>query len=140
MPILESKLDVRGEAFANNREAMLKRIESIRALEAGVRAHGENARAKFEKRGQLLPRERVEHLLDPGSPFLELSALAGYKMHDDNGRKDVMGGGNIAGIGYVGGRRIMVSANDSAIKGGTITPLDNPYFKTRYAGARRVAR
>jgi geranyl-CoA carboxylase beta subunit len=123
MPRLESQLDARGEAFATNRAAMLERIESIRALEAGVRAHGEKARPKFEKRGQLLPRERVEELLDPDSPFLELSSLAGYKMHDDNGRKDVMGGGNIAGIGFVAGRRVMVSANDAAIKGGTITPM-----------------
>jgi geranyl-CoA carboxylase beta subunit len=62
-------------------------------------------------------------LLDPGSPFLELSTLAGYKMHDDNGRKDTLGGGNITGIGFVSGVRCLVSANDSAIKGGSIAPM-----------------
>jgi geranyl-CoA carboxylase beta subunit len=123
MARLESTLDTRSDTFAANRAAMLERIEAIRALEAGVRAHGERSRGKFDKRGQLMPRERVQHLLDPGAPFLELSTLAGYKMHDDNGRKDVMGGGNVIGIGFVEGIRCLISATDSAIKGGTITPM-----------------
>lgn len=123
MPVLESNVDTRSDAFKANREAMLERVAEVRELESGVRAHGERARERYEKRQQLLPRERVAQLLDPGTPFLELSTLAGYKMHDDNGRKDVMGGGNIAGIGFVNGVRCMVSANDSAIKGGTVTPM-----------------
>ena len=123
MPTIQSNLDTRSEAFASNRAAMLERIENIRTLEAAVRAHGDKARPRFDKRGQLLPRERVELLLDPGTPFLELSSLAGFKMHDDNGRRDIQGGGNICGIGYVSGQRVMVSANDSAIKGGSIAPM-----------------
>ena len=123
MPILHSTLDTRSEAYQQNREQMLALVEGFRELEAKVRAHGEKKRAKFEKRGQLTPRERVERLLDPGSPFLELSTLAGYKMHDDNGRKDTLGGGNIIGIGFVCGVRCMVTANDSAIKGGSIAPM-----------------
>jgi geranyl-CoA carboxylase beta subunit len=123
MPILQSSLDTRSEAYQQNRAQMLALVEGFRALEAQVRAHGEAARGKFEQRGQLTPRERVAQLLDPGSPFLELSTLAGYKMHDDNGRKDTLGGGNITGIGFVSGVRCMVSANDSAIKGGSIAPM-----------------
>lgn len=123
MPALHSNLDTRSDAYQQNRAQMLALVEGFRALEATVRAHGDNARAKFEKRGQLTPRERVARLLDPGSPFLELSTLAGYKMHDDNGRKDTLGGGNITGIGFVAGVRCLVSANDSAIKGGSIAPM-----------------
>lgn len=123
MAVLRSTLDTRGDDYKRRREDMLALVEGFRALEAKVVAHGEAKRAKFEKRGQLTPRERVDHLLDPGSPFLELSTLAGYKMHDDNGRRDTLGGGNITGIGFVSGVRCLVSANDSAIKGGSIAPM-----------------
>jgi geranyl-CoA carboxylase beta subunit len=123
MPALLSNLDTRSDGYQQNRAQMLALVEGFRALEATVRAHGEAKRAKFEKRGQLTPRERVARLVDPGSPFLELSTLAGYKMHDDNGRRDTLGGGNITGIGFVSGVRCMVSANDSAIKGGSIAPM-----------------
>jgi geranyl-CoA carboxylase beta subunit len=88
-----------------------------------VVAESESKRARFEERGQLLPRERVARLLDRGSDFLELSPLAGLGMHDDDGRKNVQGGGSIVGIGVVSGRRIVVSASDSAVKGGTIAPM-----------------
>jgi geranyl-CoA carboxylase beta subunit len=123
MPTLQSNLDTRSDAYQQNRAQMLALVEGFRALEAAVRAHGEAGRPKFEKRGQLTPRERLARLLDPGSPFLELSTLAGYKMHDDNGRKDTLGGGNITGIGFVSGVRCLVSANDSAIKGGSVAPM-----------------
>ncbi|EDM80658.1 Propionyl-CoA carboxylase [Plesiocystis pacifica SIR-1] len=123
MAVLRSTLDTRGEAYQAQRAEMLALVEAFRALEAKVAAHGEAKRKKFEKRGQLTPRERVARLLDPGSPFLELSTLAGFKMHDDNGRKDTLGGGNITGVGFVSGVRCMVTANDSAIKGGSIAPM-----------------
>jgi geranyl-CoA carboxylase beta subunit len=102
---------------------MLALVERVRALEAGVRAHGERARPKFEKRGQLLPRERVERLVDPGSPFIELSTLAGWMMHDDDGKKNVAGGGNIVGVGFVSGVRCLINASDAAIKGGSVAPM-----------------
>ena len=123
MPILQSKLDTRSDSYQRNRAEMLALVEGFRALEAKVRDHGEKARKKFDERGQLLPRERVQRLLDPGSPFLELSTLAGYKMHDDNGRQDTLGGGNVTGIGFVAGVRCLITANDSAIKGGSIAPM-----------------
>ncbi|MEE2731560.1 MAG: acyl-CoA carboxylase subunit beta [Pseudomonadota bacterium] len=121
MPILESELNVSGEEFKANREHMLNLVSEFRALEDKIKATEEKARPKFEKRGQLLPRERIEHLLDPGSSFLELMSLAGYQMHDDKDGSTA-GGGIVAGIGYVTGARCLVVANNSAIKGGTISP------------------
>lgn len=120
---ITSTLDPQGETYTRQREEMLALLAEVRDLEGRVRKNSEKARPKFEKRGQLMPRERVARLLDPGSPFLELSTLAGFKMHDDNGRKDVAGGGNVVGIGFVRGVRCLISANDSAIKGGSITPM-----------------
>ncbi|WP_137972596.1 geranyl-CoA carboxylase subunit beta [Pseudomonas sp. F(2018)] len=121
MPVIQSELDVHGDSFAQNREAMLAAIASFREVEQKVLDKAAEAKAKFEKRGQLLPRERLNLLLDPGSPFLELCSLAGYKLHDDKDGTQA-GGGIIAGIGYVAGVRCLVIANNSAIKGGTISP------------------
>ena len=81
----------------------------------------EQAKDKFRKRGKLLPRERLNLLLDAGSDFIELCSLAGLKMHDDKDGSSA-GGGIIAGIGYVAGVRCMLQVNNSAIKGGTISP------------------
>ena len=123
MPIIESTIDTRCETFTKNREEQLALVQQLRELEARVRAHSESKSAKFQKRGQLLPRERVARLIDRGSPFLELSTLAGYKMHDDDGKRSIAGGGNVIGIGFVSGRRVLVTASDSAIKGGAISPM-----------------
>ncbi|MCE7507738.1 acyl-CoA carboxylase subunit beta [Alloalcanivorax xenomutans] len=121
MPVLETSLDVNSDSFRESRDAMLKAVEEFRAIEQGVVDASEAKRAKFEKRGQLLPHERVARLLDPGSPFLSLMNLSGYGMHDDKDGTEA-GGGSIAGIGYVAGVRCLVTASNSAIKGGTITP------------------
>ncbi|WP_439861681.1 geranyl-CoA carboxylase subunit beta [Pseudomonas sp. MBLB4136] len=121
MPVIQSELDVQGEAFAQNREAMLAAIGAFRDVERQCLAKAAEAKAKFEQRGQLLPRERLGLLLDAGSPFLELCSLAGYRLHDDKDGTQA-GGGIIAGIGYVAGVRCLISASNSAIKGGTISP------------------
>lgn len=121
MPILETQLDPQSQAYAENRQAMLAGIEQIRQLERKLLDKAAEAKPKFDKRGQLLPRERLNLLLDPGAPFLELASLAGYKLHDDKDGSQA-GGGLIAGIGYVSGVRALVVANNSAIKGGTISP------------------
>jgi geranyl-CoA carboxylase beta subunit len=123
MPVLSSTIDPRSSGFAERRAQMLALVEQLRELEAKVRAHSAGSQAKYEKRGQLLPRERVDRLLDRGSPLLELSTLAGYKMHDDDGKRSIAGGSCIIGIGFVQGRRCMVNASDSAIKGGAISPM-----------------
>jgi geranyl-CoA carboxylase beta subunit len=123
MPALASQIDPRSAAFVNNARRMAERLAEVRALEAQVVAESASKAAKFEQRGQLLPRERVARLLDRGSDFLELSPLAGLGMHDDDGKKSVLGGGSIVGIGIVAGKRVLVSASDSAVKGGTVAPM-----------------
>ncbi|NMY50848.1 geranyl-CoA carboxylase subunit beta [Pseudomonas sp. WS 5011] len=121
MPVIHSEIDVHGEEFAKNREVMLAAVDSFRQIEQNCLNKAAEAKAKFEKRGQLLPRERLNLLLDPGAPFLELSSLAGYKLHDDKDGTQA-GGGIISGIGYIAGVRCLVTASNSAIKGGTISP------------------
>jgi len=123
MTVLETSLDTSSQSYADNRAAMLDLIDGFRSLEQGVRDNSARRQDRFHERGQLLPRERIALLLDRGAPWVELSTLAGYKMHDDDGKKNVMGGGNIIGIGFVSGVRCLISASDSGIKGGAITPM-----------------
>jgi len=123
MPAIRSKIKPLSEAFAANTQRMQGLLAEVQRLEGLVIAESESKRDKFEKRKQLLPRERVARLLDRGTPFLELSRLAGLNMHDDDGKKSVMGGGSIVGIGVVAGKRCIISASDSAVKGGTVAPM-----------------
>ena len=123
MPVIESRIGTSSESFRQNREQMLALIAGVRDLEEKVRAQSDGKEALFRKRGQLLPRERVALLLDRGAPWLELSTLAGLKMHDDDGGAGIQGGGGICGIGSVAGIRCVVTASDSAIKGGTTAPM-----------------
>ncbi|MCK5770978.1 carboxyl transferase domain-containing protein [Algiphilus sp.] len=121
MSIIESTVDVHGERYAQHREQMLQRISEWREIEAKGRREEASKLERFEKRGQILPRERVHLMLDRGSPWLELSTLCGYQQHDDKDGS-LAGGNTIAGIGYVSGTRCLVVASNSAIKGGTMTP------------------
>jgi geranyl-CoA carboxylase beta subunit len=123
MTVLGTLLVPQSPGFQANVDRMTQRLAEVRALEAKVVAESASKAAKFEARGQLLPRERVARLIDRGSTFLELSPLAGLGMHDDDGKKNVQGGGSIVGIGVVAGKRVLISANDSAVKGGTIAPM-----------------
>ncbi|WP_025127253.1 geranyl-CoA carboxylase subunit beta [Pseudomonas sp. PH1b] len=121
MPVIQSQLAPHSPQFAQNRQAMLAGLQQLQHLQQNLLDKAAEAKAKFDQRGQLLPRERLNLLLDPGAPFLELAGLAGYKLHDDKDGSQA-GGGLIAGIGYVCGVRMLVVANNSAIKGGTISP------------------
>lgn len=123
MPAIESRIDVRGAAFAANALRMAEKLAEVKRLEQLVIAESESKRARFEQRGQLLPRERVARLLDRGSDFVELSRLAGLGMHDDDGKTSVLGGGSIVGVGVVSGVRCVISASDSGVKGGTVAPM-----------------
>ena len=123
MPIIQSQVDPQSASFQRERAQMLALIDSFRTLEDRVRNTSNSQEAKFRARKQLLPRERIALLLDRGSSWLEFSTLAGFRMHDDDGEKNVLGGGIICGIGVVSGIRCVVIASDSAIKGGTITPM-----------------
>jgi geranyl-CoA carboxylase beta subunit len=123
MPVIHSEIDTSSESFETNKQSMLDMLDEFRGLEQRVRDTSNAKKEKFDKRGQLLPRERLALLLDKGSPFLQISTLAGLGMHDDDGKKNVLGSGIIVGIGYVSGIRCMIKASDSAIKGGTIAPM-----------------
>ena len=120
---IESMVNPQGATYQKNREEMIALLDEVRSVEARVVAASESKREKFEKRGQLLPRDRLSLLLDRGRPFIELSSLAGYKMHDDDGKKKVQGGGSITGIGWVSDTRVMIYVHDAAIKGGAISPM-----------------
>jgi geranyl-CoA carboxylase beta subunit len=121
MTQLHSNIDVTSAEFKANEESMQGFIASFREIEQKVANKELEASEKFSKRGKLLPRERINRLLDRGTPFLELCSLAGYKMHDDKDGS-MAGGGIISGIGYVQGIRSLIIASNSAIKGGTISP------------------
>ena len=127
MPTLQSQIRTSSDEYRDNRRQMLDLVAELRRLEESVRAHGDRAAEKFERRGQLPPRRRLAELLDPGSPFVELSTLAGLGMHDDDGdaegKQGAMGGSSIAGIGTVSGVRCAILISDSAIKGGAISPM-----------------
>ena len=120
MPAIQSRIDTAGEAFQRNRARMLALLDELRALEARTRDASAKAKPLFDKRGQLLPRERVARLLDAGAPWLELSSMAGYCLDNPDPAKTIAGGGVITGIGYVAGVRTMVVASDSGIDAGAI--------------------
>ncbi|NDZ12252.1 acetyl-CoA carboxylase carboxyltransferase subunit [Variovorax sp. WS11] len=123
MAKIESTLSANGEAFQANLAGMLALIERLRGIEARTVQASAASRERFEKRGQLLPRERLALLLDAGAPFLELSTLAGFGMDRPDLEKSVPGGGVISGIGQVSGIRCMVSVSDSGIDAGALQPM-----------------
>jgi 3-methylcrotonyl-CoA carboxylase beta subunit len=120
MPAIESKLSPRDPAFVRNRDAMASLVADLRERIAAIeQGGGQAARARHVGRGKLLPRERVRTLLDPGSPFLELSHFAAYGMYDDT----IAAAGIVTGIGRVSGRECVVVCNDATVKGGTYFPM-----------------
>lgn len=119
-PELTTAADPASQAFRANEEAHGVLVRELRAKLAAARlGGGERARARHTARGKLLPRDRVDTLLDPGSPFLELAPLAADKLYDGA----APAAGVIAGIGRVGGRECVVVANDATVKGGTYYPM-----------------
>jgi geranyl-CoA carboxylase beta subunit len=129
MPALESRATVQGEGFQQNRAALLDLVEQLRALEGRTRDKSNASRPLFEKRGQLLPRERLGRLLDAGAPFLELSTLAGFGLDHPDPARSVPGGGMLAGIGYVSGARVMIVVDDSGIDAGAVQPMGIEKFQ-----------
>ena len=119
-PVLQSRIDLQSpeaKARAAHNRAL---AEELHAKVAQAALGGpERSRERHSARGKLLPRERVERLLDPGSPFLEIGQLAANGLYDD----EVPGAGLIAGIGRVSGRLCMIAANDATVKGGTYYPI-----------------
>jgi 3-methylcrotonyl-CoA carboxylase beta subunit len=120
MAKIESKLNPRDANAIASRDAMQALIDDLNAKHANVAlGGGEVTRAKHVARGKLLPRDRVQGLLDVGSPFLELSPLAAHNLYDNA----APGAGIITGIGRVSGRECMIVANDATVKGGTYFPM-----------------
>lgn len=118
--ILKSKISTQSEDFKKNALVMATFLEDLRVKMAkAAEGGGEKSQQKHRERGKLLPRERIERLLDLGSPFLELSSLAAYGLYDNQ----VPSAGLITGIGRVEGRECMVIANDATVKGGTYYPI-----------------
>ncbi|HYD81298.1 MAG TPA: carboxyl transferase domain-containing protein [Paucimonas sp.] len=120
MTIIESKLNPRGEDFKANAAAMQAVVDDLKAKVAKIAlGGGEDARNKHTARGKLLPRDRVQMLLDPGTPFLEFSQLAAYEMYHNAAPS----AGVITGIGRVAGRECVIVCNDATVKGGTYYPM-----------------
>ncbi len=120
MSQLQSRLNPRDPAFEANREAMQAQVDDLRARVDRIRlGGGAKASERHTSRGKLLPRERLNAVLDPGSPFLELSQLAAYEVYED----EVPGAGIITGIGRIAGQECMIFVNDATVKGGTYYPL-----------------
>jgi 3-methylcrotonyl-CoA carboxylase beta subunit len=120
MSAIKSQVNPRSEEFQTNARAMRSLVDDLRAKagEVGL-GGGEAARAKHVARGKLLPRDRVNHLLDPGTGFLEIGQMAAYGMYGN----DAPSAGVIAGIGRVNGLECMIVANDATVKGGTYYPM-----------------
>jgi 3-methylcrotonyl-CoA carboxylase beta subunit len=120
MTVLSSAIDTRSDTFKKNAEAMRALVADLRARTDKVRlGGGEEQRKRHVGRGKLLPRERVRALLDPGSPFLELSPLAAMGMYDN----EAPGSGVITGVGRVSGVECAIVCNDATVKGGTYYPV-----------------
>jgi 3-methylcrotonyl-CoA carboxylase beta subunit len=121
MPVIKSNINTRSAEFVDNAEHLKVQVEDLHAMLATVKqGGGEKSCARHIGRGKLLPRDRVAGLLDPGSPFLELSQLAGHEMYGD----DVVHAGSlITGIGRISGQECVIVANDATIKGGTYYPI-----------------
>ncbi len=121
MPALQSSIETHSPEFQQNKKAMLAFVDEFRNIESRVIETAQKVKDNFHKKGKLLPWERIHLLLDPATPFVELCSLAGYQMHDDKDGS-MAGGGIISGIGYISGVRCLIYVNNSAIKGGTISP------------------
>ncbi|GAB3468416.1 carboxyl transferase domain-containing protein [Azotobacter salinestris] len=120
MAILHTQINTRSPEFAANGAAMREQVDQLHALLGRIReGGGAKAQERHTSRGKLLPRQRIDRLLDPGSPFLEIGQLAAFEVYDE----EVPAAGVIAGIGRIEGVECMVIANDATVKGGTYYPL-----------------
>ncbi|MEO8400923.1 MAG: carboxyl transferase domain-containing protein [Gammaproteobacteria bacterium] len=120
MSTYETQLNPGNEIFQRNAEAMMQQVQDLKSKLAKISEGGnETARKRHSEHGKLLPRDRIQLLIDPGSDFLELSALAGFEMYDD----EIPAGGIITGIGRIHNTECMIIVNDATVKGGTYYPI-----------------
>ncbi|AOE88117.1 carboxyl transferase domain-containing protein [Pseudomonas sp. TCU-HL1] len=120
MTVISSQINTRSSNFSENCQKMVEQVDALRTLLASVHeGGGAKAQERHTSRGKLLPRERINRLLDPGSPFLEIGQLAAHEVYGE----DVPAAGVVAGIGRVEGVECMIVANDATVKGGSYYPL-----------------
>ena len=118
---IDSAVNPRSQEFAENAEHMQTLVDDLRQQVARIaQGGGERYQQRHKSRGKLLVRERIDALLDPGAPFLELSQLAAFDMY---GKDDVPAAGLVTGIGRVSGQECVIVANDATVKGGTYYPV-----------------
>ena len=125
MPKLETKLNIRSPEFATNAKLMQSLVDDLRSkIEKISLGGGVAASKKHTDRAKLLPRDRVQLLLDPGTPFLEFSQLAAYGMYPEKSGEDAApSAGLITGIGSIAGQECVIVCNDATVKGGTYFPM-----------------
>ena len=121
MTVFQSKINPQSEGFKQNRADMQALVDKLAKLNARAPARSARRKARFEARGQLLPRERLARLLDPGTPYFEIGNIAGYLLDTDNEEKSIPGSTIMSGIGFVGGVRCVIVNDDSGIKAGAMT-------------------
>jgi geranyl-CoA carboxylase beta subunit len=119
--VFKSKINTSSDSFKKNRADMLGLIGKLDELNARAPALSASKKPKFDKRGQLLPRERLGRLLDPGMPYLEISNIAGYLQDKKKEEKSIPGSSIMAGIGFINGVRSVIVTDDSGIKAGALT-------------------
>jgi len=132
-PVIGSTQDKTDPGFQDNEQKMSKLVQELRdKVDKIVQGGGQKAIDRHTSRGKLVARERINLLIDPGSPFLELSQLAGYKLY---GKEEVPAGGIITGVGRVNGVLCMIVANDATVKGGSYYPIT----VTKHLRAQKIA-
>lgn len=119
MTVLTTHINTQSQLFKENANHMAQQVADLRSKVQEIAKGNLQAQNRHREQGKLLPRERIAHLLDPGSPFLELSQLAGFELYGE----PVPAGGIITGIGQVMGQECMIVANDATVKGGTYYPI-----------------
>jgi len=121
MAVFKSRVNTSTESYKKNRKDMLALIGKLEDLNARAPAISASKKPKFDKRGQLLPRERLARLLDPGMPYLEISNIAGYMLDTKDEEKSIPGSSIMCGIGFIKGTRCVIVTDDSGIKAGSLT-------------------
>ena len=121
MVAVASQIDSSSEQFSANRASMMTFVERLRALETRAQKASSKRQATFEKRGQLIPSDRLNRLLDPGMPFLRLHTLANFGVDNPDQETSIPGASVLVGIGFVGGARCMIWVDDSGISAGAMT-------------------
>ncbi|MEO0879710.1 MAG: carboxyl transferase domain-containing protein, partial [Pseudomonadota bacterium] len=121
MTVFQSKIDPQTDTFRENYTQMSALVEKLHGLNQRAAAISARKKEKFDKRGQLLPRERLARLLDPGMPFMEIGNIAGYLLDTTDEEKSIPGSTIMSGIGFIAGVRCVIVNDDSGIKAGAMT-------------------